>query len=354
MVGFRGRFRRPRALSKGKNVLGGKKNPFMLCVGKPGGDKWKEGDPESTSMDDIFVFSDENYSKEIIKRLDRLRKNGIMCDVTIKVNGHEFRAHRNILSASSDYFFAMFNGNMRESNEEEVRISGVDCESMRTILNFIYTGEIILSWNNVQPILQGANLMLVQSVKEACVRFLESRLTFSNCIGIQCIAETYACEELLDYAIQYMNQNFLDVAEGDEFLNLSTKELGLVLSSDDICVENEEKVYETLIAWVNHDLEKRKNDFPDLFELIRLPLVSPYYLVDVVEQEELLNSAPNCKALLLEAQHFHMLPDRRQHLNNARTKARNYDRFNEILIAIGGNGDAHSTSTGMYSGRREI
>ena len=305
-------------------------------------------DVEDENIDDIFVFSDEKYSKEVMLRLDRLRNDGNMCDVVLKVNGHDFPVHRNILSASSDYFFAMFNGNMRESSQQEVRISGVDCESMKAIVNFIYTGEISLTWSNVQPILQAANLMLVQSVKNACVRFLESRMSVRNCIGIQVIAETYACEELLEFAIQYMNRNFLNVAAGDEFLNLSAKEMSVVLSSDEICVENEEKVYEALIFWIGHDQERRRQDFPRLLELIRLPLISPYYLVDVVEREEMMNLSPRCKVLLLEAQHYHMLPERREELDNERTKPRNYDRFQEMLIAIGGNGEVHSTSTGTY------
>lgn len=298
------------------------------------------------AMDDSFVFSDEKYSKDVLKRLSGLQKQGIMCDVTIKIEEEEFHAHRNILSACSDYFFAMFNGNMKERHEREISISGVDKESMKMIIGFIYTGEITLDWNNVEPVLQSANLMLVQSVKDACSRFLESRLDVKNCIGIQGLAEAYACHKLWTITNNFIFQNFSHVAESEEFMNLDEKQLEVLLQSDEISVESEEKVYEALLGWINYDPENRQEFFPSLMEYIRLPLVSPYYLVDVVESEELFNTSERCKELLLEAQHYHLLPDRRQLLDSSRTKPRNYERFQEILVAMGGNGDYHNQSTG--------
>lgn len=298
------------------------------------------------TMDDSFVFSDEKYSRDVLRRLSGLQRQGIMIDVIIKIEDEEFYAHRNILSASSDYFFAMFNGNMKERHAREITISGVDKESMRTILNFIYTGEIVLDWNNVESILQSANLMLVQSVKDACSRFLESRLHVKNCIGIQGLAETYACHKLYGITNNFIFQNFSNVAEGEEFLNLNKKQVEVLFESDDISVENEEKVYEALLGWINYDLENRKQFFAELMEHIRLPLVSPYYLVDVVENEELFTASPRCKELLLEAQHYHLLPDRRQLFDTTRTRPRNYERFYEILVAMGGNGDYNNQTTG--------
>ncbi|KAK3741151.1 hypothetical protein QZH41_011832 [Actinostola sp. cb2023] len=296
-------------------------------------------------LDDTFTFYDDKYSRIMLERINELRQHGAMCDVILKVEDAQFLAHRNILSASSDYFLAMFNGNMKESNQEIITITGVAGESMKSILNFIYTGEIVLDWNNVELILQGSNLMLVQSVKDACCRFLESRLNVSNCLGIQTFSETYACHELWHIASNFIHMNFVHVSESEEFLHVSVKNLSCLLSSDDISIECEEKVYESLIRWIYTDLPSRKDHFTELLELIRLPLVSPYYLVDVVEKEELLSENPRCRELLLEAQHFHMLPDRRSTLGNARTKPRNYERFHEMLIAIGGNGDFTNFTT---------
>ena len=58
--------------------------------------------------------SDQFYCKEILQNLNSLRHEGSLCDVTLVVEGREFRAHRNVLAASSPYFRNIFTSDMRE------------------------------------------------------------------------------------------------------------------------------------------------------------------------------------------------------------------------------------------------
>lgn len=296
-----------------------------------------------------YKFFDERYSKEILKRLNKLRESQVMCDVVIKIGNHEFPAHRNILSASSDYFLAMFNGNMKESTEQSIYLNGIGVETMRAILNFIYTGEIVLNKANVESILQAANLLLVQTVKDACCRFLESRLTINNALAIQLFAEVYACDELHSIACEFIYQNFAYVSETDDFLSLSPRQLALLLQSDEINAECEEKVYEAMMRWIRSDVRARRQHFPELVKHIRLPLISPYYLVDYIEKESLFNMTPSCRSLLLEAQHFHMLPERRLEVDSHKIKPRQYEKLHESLMVVGGNGDITPLTTGKHS-----
>ena len=304
--------------------------------------------PSSAALAEEYKFCDERYSKEILKRLNKLRENQVMCDVIIKIDNQEFPAHRNILSASSDYFLAMFNGNMKESTEQSIYLNGIGAETMRAILHFIYTGEIYLNKNNVENILQAANLLLVQTVKDACCRFLESRLTITNALAIQLFAEIYACEELHTIASEFIHQNFTYVSETEDFLSLSPRQVAMLLQSDEINAESEEKIYEALMRWIKSDIRARRQHFPELIKHIRLPLISPYYLVDFVEKESLFNMTPSCRSLLLEAQHYHMLPERRVEVDNAKIRPRQYERLHESLMVIGGNGDITPLTTGKF------
>lgn len=65
-------------------------------------------------------------------------------------------------------------------------------------------------------------------------------------------------------------------------------------------MENEEKVYEVFVGWINYDLENRWLFFFLLMEDICLFFVFLYYLVDVVEYEEFFNIFLRCKELLFE------------------------------------------------------
>ena len=50
-------------------------------------------------------------------------------------------AHRVVLAAASDYFAAMFGGEMREAGEAEVAMKNVDGEALEALVSYAYTGE---------------------------------------------------------------------------------------------------------------------------------------------------------------------------------------------------------------------
>lgn len=69
-----------------------------------------------------------------------------------------------------------------------------------------------------------------------------------------------------------------------------------LIGSDRLTVASEEKVFECVISWVHHELEKRQNHLAELMEHVRLPLLSQEYLVQRVEEEPLLKANLQCKA----------------------------------------------------------
>lgn len=67
----------------------------------------------STSIDETLISNSSNdsvHSQQLISRMNKLRKAEQLCDVTLKVDQTLFPAHRLVLAAVSDYFAAMFTG----------------------------------------------------------------------------------------------------------------------------------------------------------------------------------------------------------------------------------------------------
>ena len=54
------------------------------------------------------------------------------------------------------------------------------------------------------------------------------------------------------------------------------------------------QVYESVMIWVNNEVETRKHDLPLLMEYVRLPLLSQDYLVENVEENILMRSNAQC------------------------------------------------------------
>ena len=63
---------------------------------------------------------EEKHRRSLLCILNALRLKEKLCDVTITVENRQFRAHKNILSASSDYFHSMFTSGFQEKNQDEI------------------------------------------------------------------------------------------------------------------------------------------------------------------------------------------------------------------------------------------
>jgi hypothetical protein len=67
---------------------------------------------------------------------------GVLADVTLVVENKSVQAHKVLLSAASDYFAAMFTGNMIEAEMETVELQGLEFSALQLLIDYCYTGEI--------------------------------------------------------------------------------------------------------------------------------------------------------------------------------------------------------------------
>ncbi|XP_062307264.1 hypermethylated in cancer 2 protein-like [Osmerus eperlanus] len=82
-----------------------------------------------------------NHAKQLLLQLNQQRAKGFLCDVIIVVENALFRAHKNILAASSIYFKSLvLHDNLINLDTEMVNPS-----VFRQVLDFIYTGKLLSS-----------------------------------------------------------------------------------------------------------------------------------------------------------------------------------------------------------------
>jgi len=107
------------------------------------------------------VMTSTGHSSRLIVGLDILRAAGILCDYTIIAGGLEMHVHRAVLVACSDYFRAMLTGDMRESRESCVTLQGISSFGLQAVIEFIYSGSMKISLDNVEEILAAASHLQV-------------------------------------------------------------------------------------------------------------------------------------------------------------------------------------------------
>lgn len=286
-------------------------------------------------MGDQEIFT-ESHAKSILSTMNTLRKDGTLCDVTLKVQGQSFKAHRIVLAACSDYFCAMFTNEMSEKCQSVIELHEVPAGIMDVLLDFVYTETVNVSVENVQELLPAACLLQLTGVKNACCAFLEKQLDSSNCLGIKIFAEQHSCQELFDAANIFGLKHFEEVVIQEEFMSLTLHQVESLFTCNEIQVNSEEPVYEAVVDWVKYDPEERKSQLPRLLQHVRLPLLSAKYITDVLDKEPLIRQCHACRDLVDEAKRFHLRPDLRTEMHGPRMAPR--VGTDDLLVVLGGFG----------------
>ncbi|CDI97278.2 kelch protein 12 [Echinococcus multilocularis] len=284
----------------------------------------------------------ERYSLNAFAKMNMFRKRGQLCDVVVKVGGRVFPAHRVVLAASSDYFGAMFSNGMAESAQLEIELKSVSADVMEALLDFVYTGQVRVSMENVQELLPAASLVQMEGVKAVCSAFLFGQVEASNVLGIRRFAELHSCTDLEVFAKNYAAHNFETVVEFEEFLLMNADELIELLSREDLHIDSEETAYNAVIRWVYYDEPNRSVHLPNLLNYVRLAIMSVRFLTDIVDSERLIRQSLECRDLVDEAKRFHLRPDLRSQMRQRRFHQR--DVGDEYLVVIGGFGSYQSPS----------
>ena len=144
-------------------------------------------------------------------------------------------------------------------------------------------------------------IILIKIINQACCKFLMRQLHPTNCLGIRNFADTHACKELHKRSHKFALQNFQEVMGTEEFLLLPFQEVDELISSSQLNVDKEEKVFEATIAWVRHEYPERRKYVYKLLRHVHLPLISREFLMTTVDSEPLVRENPDCKELMLEA-----------------------------------------------------
>nr|XP_006007670.1 PREDICTED: kelch-like protein 29 [Latimeria chalumnae] len=286
-----------------------------------------------------YEFTDPWYPKEMLKELNQQRTAKEFTDLKIIVEGKEFEVHQNVLASCSLYFKDLIKRSSDSKNGEkllQLTMTNLNAEVLELLLEFVYTGSLIIDSGNAKTLLEAANKFQFHTFCKVCVSFLEKQLTASNCLGILAMAEAMQCTELYSMAKAYALQNFPDVASQEEILNISKEDFISYISNDSLNTKAEELVYETVIKWIKKEPTNRAQHAAELLAVVRLPFIHPSYLLNVVDNEELIKSSEACRDLVNEAKRYHMLPHARQEMQTPRTRPRLSAGVAEVIVLVGG------------------
>lgn len=137
-------------------------------------------------------LKDDFHSDTVLSILNEQRIRGILCDVTIIVEDTKFKAHSNVLAASSLYFKNIFWSHTICISSHVLELDDLKAEVFTEILNYIYSSTVVVKRQETVTDLAAAG-------KKLGISFLEdlSDRNFSNSPGpyVVCITEKGVVKE---------------------------------------------------------------------------------------------------------------------------------------------------------------
>ncbi|XP_071946838.1 kelch-like protein 24 [Antedon mediterranea] len=275
---------------------------------------------------------DSTFPASLLKSMNDQRESHLFTDVTIQVAGENFPCHRVVLSACSTFFRAMFSSNMVESDNKIVRLQQiVDLELFRNIMEFTYTGKLLITLQNAQDLISLASYLHYHPVITACSEFFKKNLEPDNCISFMNFAQSIGCYEIYNDALNYVYKHFLQVCNTCDFLEINPSTLMRIIENDHLNIKKEEVVFDAVLQWYGSNQDKQEY-FGDILRKVRLPLLDIKYFSVSVEQNPVILNHEECMEIVKDAK---MLRDAPEGICDDRLRLR-LSMTTEVMIIIGG------------------
>ncbi|BHF84412.1 Kelch-like protein 10 [Sparganum proliferum] len=238
-----------------------------------------------------------------------MRKSGQLCDCVVAIGSLNFPAHKAVLTERIPFFADVFLGKKpREDlmhalkNIKPRYIADYalwDCSILEALLLFAYERNITITDENVDDLAVASRTLGMEEVKMACIRHICQRLNKDTVMRAMDFARENQFPELLDACRLFFCGSFESLLDTEAFRRLTAEDMLRILNSDRLNVSDESVVFRGLLAWINSDTgEARKDWFPRLFPLVRLPLLSRDFLEHTVAKCELCRDDETCMRLI--------------------------------------------------------
>uniref|UniRef100_A0A1B0ACE0 Kelch-like protein diablo n=1 Tax=Glossina pallidipes TaxID=7398 RepID=A0A1B0ACE0_GLOPL len=249
-----------------------------------------------------------DYGNAFLDALNKMRVDQQHCDFCLEIEGEEIYVHKVALTFASPYFAAMLNNDMKEKATGSVNLQDENVTTVKTVVEYIYSGVITLTETNVQSLLSLSSLFQLEWLNKKCQDFLKCNVKLTNCFEVRNVADTYSCKELLGYCQNYILEHFDEIIHGDELLSLSFEEVMKLIKSEKLSVKFEDNAYKAVIKWIKHNLDEPKLHLTELMSHVRLPFVRSVFFRNHIITESLIRTDQQCCQLLIDSLNYQITP----------------------------------------------
>lgn len=242
------------------------------------------GNKGSASKLKLFNTNDQ---EAILTNLSLFREEGLFCDLTLTTGSDRVvPVHKNVLAAVSCYFKGLFRSEMREVHERNVDFGVIDEAIVEELLEFVYSGEIAITFDNARSLLQASDYLLIEHLKRRIIDFVKDSSTLSNFWLIYSLVRSFDClDEIYQEMVNFVCTHYWSIALSNDYLEITDQDVRWFLSNDDI-LSSEAQMLESLVRWYKHSPEDREEPFKRLLNLIHMGSIPDVFLKKLAADED--------------------------------------------------------------------
>lgn len=113
-------------------------------------------------------------------------------------------AHRNILAMRCAPFNAMFQSEMKEGRTGEIVITNINYEAFYSLLEYLYTGDLVCKPRDLMAVLQSADLYQLDHLKYICERKLQRFVDQENAVYLFQMADKFKASTLKQFCLKFV------------------------------------------------------------------------------------------------------------------------------------------------------
>lgn len=170
---------------------------------------------------------------------------------------------RSVLAAASDYFKKLC---LSKQYESKIYINS---KIFQLIVDFSYTGDIIVTDENVIVLLDASTTYEFIEIKKKIMQFLRYSLKINpiKAIEFHKLACPYNLDELKSLCMKIAAFHFKELKESHEFLELEFDTLLQIIQNDDLNVPSKEYLHNAVKEWLKKDQGSRNVYISKLIQL---------------------------------------------------------------------------------------
>ena len=178
------------------------------------------------------------------KLMEENRRKNLFTDITlVAADKKEFKAHKAILAARSNFFETRFSSRWQEQNTSEssgkVELTDVPGTVMEVMLSYMYTGEVAAIEKVAISVLPFAEEYGLEGLKKMCEQSLAKSLTSDNAVDLLITANAHNALDLKKVCMDYISSNVVSVKKSEGWRKLKERQ-----DCHDLCIELLEKITE--------------------------------------------------------------------------------------------------------------